>query len=105
MAGERSEGAAEPAVETPATVATAHAAREVAASDGRDDFSQAGAMTEEHDGQRARLEDAEDMDRVADRAHDEGQALFDALERRARRLQWRLRPPRPRPERILKLMD
>lgn len=63
-------------------------------------------MTEEHDGLRARLEDTvEDMDRVADRAHDEGQALFDALERRARRLQWRMRPARPRPERILKLMD
>jgi glycine/D-amino acid oxidase-like deaminating enzyme len=42
---------------------------------------------------------------LADPAHDDGQAVLDALARRARRLGRRTRRTRDAPVRILKLMD
>lgn len=42
---------------------------------------------------------------MADQAHDDGQAVLDALARRARRLGRRIRRTRDAPVRILKLMD
>jgi len=63
-------------------------------------------MTDQDDGGGAPTDEvSEAWDQVADRAHDEGQAVLDGLERRARKLERRVRRPRNAPERILKLMD
>lgn len=60
---------------------------------------------EDHRGSRRVAAPVEPWDRTADEAHEEGQALLDALERRARRLGRRARRQQAPPSRILKLMD
>lgn len=63
-------------------------------------------MTDHDESLGARAEDSSSpWDELADQAHDDGQAVLDALARRARRLGRRIRRAKDAPVRILKLMD
>lgn len=63
-------------------------------------------MTDHDDKLGARADDSSTpWDELADQAHDDGQAVLDALARRARRLGRRIRRAKDAPVRILKLMD
>ncbi len=63
-------------------------------------------MADQDDGLGARTDNSSTpWDEMADQAHDDGQAVLDALARRARRLGRRIRRTTDAPVRILKLMD
>jgi hypothetical protein len=63
-------------------------------------------MTNPEEGHGPMAEDSTSPgDELADRAHDDGQAVLEALARRARRLGQRTGRDKDVPVRILKLMD
>ena len=63
-------------------------------------------MADQDDGLDGPVDDSSTpWDELANQAHDDGQAVLDALARRARRLGRRIRRTRDAPVRILKLMD